>query len=295
MKDKIQVLLISLVLTGLLSSCAVVMPDQVGVKRRLGKLDQNAKEPGTVVYNPFVTKVVKVYVRTKNLSINENLPSREGLTIMSESSILYSIRASSVPQILKETGLNYELDLILPVYRSAAADICSQYDAKDMHSSKRGQIEIAIKERMSEVLESKGFIIEAVLLKNIKLPHRISESIERKLEAEQEALRMAFVAEQQRKEVERQIIIEEGNKQMAIIKAEGNKQATIIEAEAEAEALEIQGQAVRKYNELVAVSLTPNFLKLKQIEAFQSLSQSENAKLMIIDTENPVMNMFGRE
>ncbi|WMJ72808.1 SPFH domain-containing protein [Cytophagaceae bacterium ABcell3] len=293
MKNIIRSLLIAVLVTSLLTSCAVVMPDQVAVKRRLGKLDNVSKEPGTVVFNPFTTKVVRVYVRTKNVNINESLPSREGLTIQSESSILYSLKAAEAPKILKETGLNYEIDLILPVYRSAAADICSQYDAKDMHSAKRAQIEIAIQERMAKVLEPKGFIIEQVLLKNIQLPRRISESIERKLEAEQEALRMAFVSERERKEVERQIIIEEGNKQMAIIKAEGKKQAAIIEAQAEAEALEIQGQALKKYNLLVGNSLSPNLLKLKQIEAFQGLSQSQNSKLMIMDKETPIMNMFG--
>lgn len=99
-----------------------------------------------------------------NLSIRENLPSKEGLTILSESSILYHIKPESVPKIIQETGLNYEDNLILPLFRSAASDVCSRYFAKDMHSAKRNEIENEIEKRLSEVCEAKGFVIEAVLL-----------------------------------------------------------------------------------------------------------------------------------
>lgn len=234
------------------------------------------------------------------------MPSKEGLTIQSESSILYSITASKAPTVLKQTGTFYERDLILPVFRSAAADICSQYDAKDMHSSKRGEIEMAIRERMRETLSEKGFNIEAVLLKSISLPSRISNSIERKLEAEQEAMRMAFVTEQQKRDVERQIILEEGNRDMAkikaegqkiaaIIQAEGRKEAEIIDAEAEARAIELRGEAIKKYNQSVNSTLSSNLLKLKQIEAFEKLSTSSNAKVMMLDGKTPIMNMFNRD
>ena len=111
--------------------------------------------------NPFITKVIKVNVRTMNLSIKENLPSKEGVTILSESSILYHIKAEDVPKLIKETGLNYEENLILPVFRSAASDVCSRYYAKDMHSAKRLEIEQEIKKRLAEVCDEKGFVIEA--------------------------------------------------------------------------------------------------------------------------------------
>jgi prohibitin 1 len=289
-----------------LASCAVVEQDQVGVKRRFGKVSPEIKEPGLVFHNPLTSSVITVYVRTKNLAINENLPSKEGLTVRSESSILYSIKPEDVPIILKQTGIYFERDLILPVYRSAAADICSQYDAKDMHSSKRNEIEIEIKKRMQEILTPKGFVIEAVLMKSISLPERISSSIERKLEAEQEALRLAFVTEQQKREVERQIILEEGNREMAKIKAEGQKNATIIQAEAKresdiisaegkAKAIEIEGVALKRYNEQINSTLTPTLLKLKQVEAFKKLAASENPKTIMIDQNTPVMNMFGKD
>lgn len=279
----------------LMTSCATVMPDQVGVKRTFGRIHEEVRQPGVVGFNPFTTKVVTVPIRTMNLAIVENLPSKEGLTIRSESSILYRIKPKAVPQILKETGMEFEDMLILPVFRSAASDICSKFDAKDMHSSKRAVIEEEIRKRLVEVCEPKGFIIEAVLLKSITLPAGLSRSIEAKLEAEQDALRMQFVLDRQRQEAQRQIIDAEGAKEIARIQAEGKKNAAIIESEAKAKSNEIEALGIKNANDMISVSLTTNVLKFKQIEAFQKLSASPNTKTIVTDGKTPMVNILGAE
>lgn len=279
----------------LMTSCATIMPDQVGVKRTFGRIHKEVRQPGIVGINPFTTRVIRVPVRTMNLAIVENLPSKEGLTIRSESSILYRVRSQAVPQILQETGMEFEEMLILPVFRSAASDVCSKYFAKDMHSAKRAEIEDEIKKRLVEVCEPKGFIIESVLLKSIILPAGLSKSIEAKLEAEQEALRMQFVLDRQKQEAQRQIIDAEGAKEIARIQAEGKKNAAIIDSEATARSTEIEAEGIKRANELISASLTPNVLKFKQIEAFLKLSTSPNTKTIITDGKSPVVNMLGNE
>lgn len=280
------------VLAAGIASCTVVRPYQVAVKSKLGKIDNKVRTAGPVAYNPFVTKVIKVNVRTMNLSIKENLPSKEGLTILSESSILYHIKAEDVPKVIKETGLNYEENLILPVFRSAASDVCSRYYAKDMHSAKRNEIEQEIRKRLAEVCEEKGFVIEAVLLKSISLPQGLTRSIEAKLEAEQEALRMEFVLDRQKKEMDRQLIEAEGAKKNAIIQAEAKAQTAILEAEGRAKSIEIEAKANKSANDMLNSSLTPNVLKMNQIQAFMKLSTSPNTKTIITDGKGGVINML---
>jgi regulator of protease activity HflC (stomatin/prohibitin superfamily) len=276
----------------LLVSCSIVKPSQIGVKSTLGKINGKIRQPGPVFYNPFVTRVLKVNVRTMNLSIKENLPSKEGLTILSESSILYHIKSEDVPKIIQETGLNYEENLILPVFRSAASDVCSRYFAKDMHSAKRNEIENEIEKRLAEVCEQKGFVIEAVLLKSITLPAGLTKSIETKLEAEQEALRMEFVLDRQKKEVERQIIEAEGAKKTNVIQAEAKAETMRIESEGRAKSIEIEAKANKAANDMLNSSLTVNVLKLKQIDAFVKLSTSPNTKTVVTDGKGSVMNLI---
>jgi len=283
----------SLALSAFIStSCSIVKPNQVALKSKLGRINKNVKDPGPVYYNPFITKIIKVNISTMNLSIRENLPSKEGLTILSESSILYHIKSSEVPKIIEETGLDYENNLILPVFRSAASDVCSRYFAKDMHSAKRNEIEEEIKKRLAEVCGKKGFIIEAVLLKSITLPAGLTKSIETKLEAEQEALRMEFVLDRQKKEVERQLIEAEGVKKTNVIQSEARAESMRIEAEGRAKSIEIEAKANKNANEMLNSSISLNILKLKEIEAFIKLSSSPNTKTLITDGKGGLLNLL---
>jgi len=190
-----KTLLFSIVLSTLLfSNCKVIRPGEVGVKQRLGKLNEKVYSEGIVGYNPFLTKVIKTSTQTNNLKLVLNLPSKEGLSVTSEISILHRIEKDSIANILRTYGPRYE-SIISSVFRSASSDVCAQYYAKDMHSGMRASIENSIKSKMEELLEGSGIVIESVLMKSIKLPSGLAASIEQKLQAEQDALRMKFILE----------------------------------------------------------------------------------------------------
>jgi regulator of protease activity HflC (stomatin/prohibitin superfamily) len=110
--------LLLVIATGsLLTSCAVIRPGEVGVKQKLGKLS-DPKENGIIGYNPLVAKVIKLRTQTTNIEVLINLPSKEGLTIKSEISILYNIDTKAAKKIINEIGLSYE-NIITAVFRSA--------------------------------------------------------------------------------------------------------------------------------------------------------------------------------
>lgn len=240
----------------LTTSCAVIRPGEVGVKQTLGKLSPNVVEKRSLPFNPFISTVIKVPIRTVNQEVKLPLPSKEGLTIESEISILYHIEKSKVPEILTEIGMNYEQAVILTVFRSAAADITAQYMAKDMHSGMRGEIEKRIQERIHSLLLDRGFIVESVLMKSIRLPDELSRAIERKLKAEQEAQQMEYVLDRERKEAQRRKIEAEGTREAQQILAEG---------------------------------LVREIIELRSIEAFIELSKSPNTKIIITDGKTPYL------
>lgn len=273
------------------TSCKVIHQDEVGIKRTLGRLNNKILQPGPRGFNPFLSRIITVPISTVNLEMNLGLPSKEGLTVNSEISILYKLKPNELANILQYTGLQFEETLIKPVFRSAAADICANYFAKDMHSNKRSIIEKDIRTRMMEVLESRGFIIEQVLLKSIVLPPGLSKSIEEKLQAEQDAQRMEFVKDKERLEAERKLIQAEGDKNSRIIAAEAVKRVTEIEALGRANAIKTEAEAQMTANELMNKSLTPMVLKSRQIEAFQNLSRSTNSKVIITDGKTPLIGL----
>lgn len=233
----------------ILGSCTIIRPGEVGVKQRIGKLSENVLDEGPHMYNPFITKIIKAPVRTENLEVQLNLPSKEGLNVTADISILYRIEKSKVPLLIETIGLSYET-IIKNVFRSASADVCAQFLAKDMHSGKRAEIESEIQGIMAQNLSPKGIIIEAVLMKSITLPKGLYNSIEDRLEAEQDALRMQFILEQEKLEAERKIIEAEGNRDAQKILSEG---------------------------------LTDEIIKLRSIEAFLKLAESNGSKVIITD------------
>lgn len=275
----------------ILSSCTTIQQGQVGVKRTKGIIDPVPILEGRTGVNPFNTVVFKIPTRTKNLKLNIPLPSKEGLTVEAEISIIYHLDPMSVPQLLKEVGADYESQLILPVFRSAASDVAARFYAKDLHSGERSVIELEIREKMNTSLAKRGIILDNVLLKSIELPDGLRRTIEQKLEAEQEAQRMQFVKQQQEADAERRIIEARGEQQVAILQAEGEKQAAELNAEGQANATLIQAQADAKANELLRQSLTEEVLRLRSIEAVNNISKSPNSKLIINPGGTPIWGL----
>lgn len=245
-----------LVLTFSLSQCTVVRQGEFGVKRTFGRFSDNVYTSGLRTFNPFTSKVIKVSAQTENLEVSLSIPSQEGLTIQSEVSILYRVTKKEAPDLLRNVGLEYEETLILPVFRSAVADVTSKYYAKDMHSGNRAEIENAIRELMMKTLSGKGILVENVLLKSIALPKNLTKAIEDKLEAEQQAQRMEFVLQQERQEAERK---------------------------------RIQASGERDANKIIAEGLSQEVLQFKALDAWLKLSQSSNAKVIITNGTVPMI------
>lgn len=232
------------------ASCAIIREGEVGVKRTLGTYKDKPFMNGMRWFNPLTTSIVKVSTRTENLEVSLMIPSREGLNINSEVSILYNVVPASAPDILRNIGPEYERNIILPVFRSAVADVSSRFFAKDMHTGERGKIEEEIRIQMQKLLDGKGVEIEAVLLKSIQLPPTLARAIEAKLEAEQNAQRMEFVLQQEKQEAQRK---------------------------------RLQAEGIRDAQNIISQGLDPMLLQFKAIEAFMELSKSPNAKVIITD------------
>ena len=240
----------------LLYSCAVVRPGEVGVKQRFGKLKGNPKNQGLVFLNPFTTVLVKIPTRTVNKEITLNLPSKEGLNVAAKISILYHVKKENAMNIINEVGRNYETVLILSTFRSASADVCARFYAKDMHSGKRAEIEQAIKEQMADILKGRGFVIESVLLKSITLPSGLYSAIEAKLRAEQQAQQMEFILQRERKEAERK---------------------------------RIEAEGVRDAQMIIKEGITESNIEWRSLEVLKELSSSPNSKLIITDGKTPFL------
>jgi regulator of protease activity HflC (stomatin/prohibitin superfamily) len=238
------------------SSCVIVKPGEVGVRQFLGRLKGNPASPGPTLVNPLTTTLVKIPTRTVNKEIKLNLPSKEGLNVSAEISILYHVKEEKALDIINEVGANFERVLILSTFRSASADVCARFYAKDMHSGKRAEIEKEIKEQMVKLLENRGFVIEAVLLKSITLPPGLYAAIEAKLRSEQQAQQMEFVLQREKKEADRK---------------------------------RIEAEGIRDAQRIIKEGITEGNIEWRSLEVLREIATSPNAKLIITDGKTPVL------
>lgn len=162
---------------------------------------------------------------------------------------LYRIDTSKVGDLYKTVGVNYSQVLIQPEASSAIRGLTSESDAKALYTAGRSAIQESIKEDLVKSLNPRGIIIEDVLLKDITLPTELSKSIELKAKAEQDAARMEFVLQKERQEADRK---------------------------------SIEAQGIADFQRIVSEGISPNLLMWKGIEATEKLSESPNAKIVLM-------------
>jgi regulator of protease activity HflC (stomatin/prohibitin superfamily) len=175
--------------------------------------------------------------------------SKNGLNIEVELTYRFNPLPSKIGYLHDEIGSDYVERIIKPEIRSATREVIGQYLPEELYSTKREAIQVEIFEKTRDAVKSKYLNIDAILIRSVQLPANLKNAIEQKLQEEQLSFQYEFKLDRERKEAERKII----------------------EAQAKADA-----------NRILNASLTSNILKDKGIEATLELSQSPNAKIVII-------------
>jgi regulator of protease activity HflC (stomatin/prohibitin superfamily) len=226
----------------------VVPAGDVGVKDFFGNVSANVLPAGVHVVLPF-TKVVKMSIKTQEIKETAEVPSKEGLIMDLEASVLYRLDPGKAPEIYRTVGRDYSAIAVLPQIRSALREITASYEAKDLYSSQREQIAHEIYELVNKMSGGRGIITEAVLLRKIGLPALVANAIQEKLKREQEAEQMKFVLQKEQREAERK---------------------------------RIEAQGIADFQKIVAQGISAQLLEWKGIEATEKLALSPNSKIVVI-------------
>jgi prohibitin 1 len=240
----------------ILSSCTIVRPGEVGIKQKLGKIKSDHLAQGAYVFNPFVTTIKKIPVRTVEAFNSLDVPTKEGLTVKAEVALLYHVQPEAARDVYTKYGMNYQEVIVESNFRAVARHICGLYYAKDLFAIDRKKIEGEIFDELKAGINDKGFIVDAILLKSITMPSQIFQAVENKLRSEQESLQMEFVISKQKKEAER---------------------------------MQIEAEAIKNYNKTISESLSDILVKWNGVQVLKELVTSPNAKVIITDGKSPMI------
>jgi len=185
------------------TGCVVIEDGEVGVSKSFGAIRDEPVGRGLVIQIPLFRTVETWNIKLQELKETAQVPSREGLIVGLDTSLLFQVMPDSAPTIRQTVGRNYIDVLIIPYFRSALRDVVSGYPVKQVYADEgRKEIASKIKAFLEQALGGRGILIVDVLLRDVKLPERFKESIEAKLTAEQRVQQKQFELEQAVKDAE---------------------------------------------------------------------------------------------
>ncbi len=236
------------VLIAVLQFWTVIPAGHVGVIDFFGNVSDRTLYPGVNFVNPMAN-VIKFDARTQELKETMNVPSKEGLSVQLEISLLYSLSFENANKIYKSVGEDYVDKILVPQFRSVVRGVTASYDARALYTAERERLAKQMESELTKLVGPRGITIESAPLRSIILPSGLTASIEEKLKAEQESQRMQFILQRETQEAERK---------------------------------RIEAKGIADFQEIVSKGISEQLLKWKGIEATEKLASSQNSKVVVI-------------
>lgn len=277
-----------------------IQSGEVGIKSNLGKYDPTPLGAGLHFFVPFIQDVFVVDTRTRIINYTSSEDMSAGITtksgtaggIISKNSlsvldsrnlpvsiditVQYRLNEATAPNTIAEWGFLWEDKIIDPRVKDVVRSVIGNYAAEEL-PTKRDEIARAIDDGIRkniEALPNSPVDLLAVQLREIILPAKVKEQIERVQIAKQEAERTKYEVERANQEALKKAALAKGNADAVKIEAQGRADAAKIEADAQAYA-----------NKEIAKSLDANLLSLKQIETQakfnEALRENGDAKIFL--------------
>jgi len=205
-------------------------------------------QPGFHLIAPWNS--IYVYeVKEQKVEESMDILDKNGLSMAIDITVRYNPTYEKIGYLHEEFGRSYVDRLVIPEVRSAVRKVMGRYEAEEIYSTKRNEVEQTIIDETKTILAENNVIMKALLIRSIRLPEKIRQAIDDKLKQEQEASAYRYRLDKE-------------------------------ESEAERKRIAASGEAAA--NKIINSSLTPSLLKMRGIEATIELSKSNNAKVVVI-------------
>jgi regulator of protease activity HflC (stomatin/prohibitin superfamily) len=261
----------------------IITEGERGILSTNGKYSDQALMPGLHFMIPIIQKVYIVDTKVRIINYSDKVDrasttgdgivlkpaitvlDKRGLPVSIDITVQYRLNAQAAAQTISNWGFSWEDKIIDPVSRDIVRNVVGQYEAENlpiMRNAIATQIEAGIRKTV-EGQKNAPAQLESIQIREIGLPQKVKDQIERVQVAKQEV-------ERAQQDVER-------------AKQEAFKKET--EAQGTANAITIQAQAQAKANQLIGASLTPGLLKLEQIQVQgkfnEALKENKDAKIFL--------------
>lgn len=262
----LKVIGVVLILLGVLTAgVRQIDTGRVGVVSLFGSVGEGTLNPGLNFVNPLAT-VTEFDVQTQNYTMSAasdegnksgddaiRVLTADGLEVVIDLTVLYRVLPADAPKILRTIGQDYVDKIVRPLTRTRIRDNAVYYDAVALYSTRRDEFQNRIYKNIESDFRKRGLLLEQLLIRNINLPASVKQTIESKINAEQESQKMQFVLAKERQEADRK---------------------------------RVEAQGIADYQKILSTGLSDKQLQYEQIQAQKALAQSPNAKIVIMGRGN---------
>jgi regulator of protease activity HflC (stomatin/prohibitin superfamily) len=226
------------------------------IVNRFTGLKPDALAPGTHFILPGVEVPFYYNTRLQELTLSRrgeggaNLDesikalSKEGLEISVDVTVQYQVIGSKAPVIHQEIGPDFEQVIIRPQVRSEVRNGIGQFNAAELISTKRKELETLIVKNLEAAFQKANIDLRAILLREVRIPESVAKAIEEKQTAEQRVQ-----TERNNRDAERI------RADTAVVKAEGESKAAVARAQGEARSIALRGAALRQNPQLIQLTV----------------------------------------
>lgn len=203
---------------------------------------------------------IEIYdVRLRQQQLSLDVLMDDGLNVQLEVAWRYRLVAPAAPTIHQYVGKDYDKVLLEVDVAQRVRDVLAVHRTQELYGPTRAKIQEEIREAVVWNLHNKfnppnnpdfdAIVLEDVILREVKLPREVLQSIIQKNQAAQKSEEYAFKLDIERKEAERR---------------------------------RIEAMGIRNFQEIVNSNLTDSYLRWRGIDATVSLAQSPNSKVVVI-------------
>jgi regulator of protease activity HflC (stomatin/prohibitin superfamily) len=233
MKGLIVAIVVALIIFFIINPFVMVGPGERGVVLNFGAVQPAVFGEGLHLRIPGVQKVVKLDVRVQKSQTGAESVSKDLQDTHSTIAVNYHVLPEKANWVYQNLGREYRDRIIDPAVQEVVKAITAKYTAVEL-ITQREKVRTEIKELLGQRLVGYNIVIDDFSIVNFKFSQQFTQAIESKQTAEQFALKA----------------------RQDLVRIQIEAEQKIAQAKAEAEALRLQ-----------KANITPELVKLRQIEA----------------------------
>ena len=275
------IVIIVIALLVLLFNCfSIVNEGFIGVKYTFGKITQDNLSPGLNFCIPFVEEIRQVDTREQVYSVVDDAYTSDTQTVQQlQLKLNYRYDSAKLSDIIRNVGIdNVESKLLVQNVAKITKNEIGKVKAEELVQS-RAEVQQTIQDVLAETLAPSGIVVVSFAIENLSFDEAFESSIQAKVIAAQDALKMENKTKEKEEEAKQ-----------VVIAAQAKADSTKLEADAEAYAIEaVQKQLENSPNYIEYLKITNWNGQLPQIigdgvNPFVNLDSSANTTESSTDT-----------